>query len=314
MEAGAQPNEITLEVTYGAIANGYLTVAEYRWFFPDDAFERDGDPGIPLVFHLAGRTEPVETVIRANGYLLDRTWRGFYESQDLEPGDRLLIERVDEREYRITGVKVPDEERPVARDWARKSITRESVLKAIAEFDRDGRDEVLQRHRFRRALDYVVVHDDREYDSKALYGIAYGYEYPDERPIRERGLQGGKFVTMRLEKLGFEVRSLKAQAQARPEARAWIIRAGADGENEDVALAESVAVIGWSELGELDADVTREQLKERIRQTYGETREASLAAQASSIYRFIHDVHQGDIVVLPMQTHRRHVAVGIVEG
>ena len=45
---------------------------------------------------------------------------------------------------------------------------------------------------FGRALDYVVEYEGETFDAKALYGIAYGLQYPDEEPIRNRGLQGGR--------------------------------------------------------------------------------------------------------------------------
>jgi len=88
----------------------------------------------------------------------------------------------------------------------------------------------------------------------------------------------------------------------RDGARAWVIRAGRTGENEDVARSEGVALIGWSELGELSPQVSREELKARIRETFDEQRDASLSAQASSIHRFVNDVQIGDVVVLPLQT------------
>ena len=96
--------------------------------------------------------------------------------------------------------------------WRGKRITRESALAAIAQFDTDGPDETLAEHGFGPARDYVVVYDGKEYPSKALFGIAYGIEYPDEIPIRERGLQGGGLVLRRLRELGFEIRSLKSSA------------------------------------------------------------------------------------------------------
>src|SRR6185437_15356713 len=95
-------------------------------------------------------------------------------------------------------------------DWAEKPVARETVLAAMAEFDREGRDKTLRRHGFRRALDYFVLQEGREYDAKALYGIAYGIEYPGEEPIRNRGLQGGSAVNRRLEELGFEITSRRS--------------------------------------------------------------------------------------------------------
>jgi hypothetical protein len=96
--------------------------------------------------------------------------------------------------------------------------------------------------------------------------------------------------------------------------RAWIVRAGRDGQQEPLALDESVALIGWSDLGELNATLSRDDLKKMIAQTWGEQSERSLAAQAGQIYRFIHDIELGDLVVLPLKTEPNHVAVGRVLG
>jgi MoxR-like ATPase len=221
-----------------------------------------------------------------------------------------------------TGIHVwggPQSAKPqedVSRDWSRNPVSRDSVLAAIAEFDREGRDETLARHGFRRALDYVVVHEGNEYDSKALYGIAYGIEYPDEAPIRDRGLSGGTAVTRKLEALGFTIKRLRFPADAaltRPNARAWIIRAGREGENEDLARDHNIALIGWSELGPISAETTRDELKALIRGT-GEDRESSINAQASSIYRFIHELQDGDLVVLPLLRDRGKASIGVVDG
>ena len=61
-----------------------------------------------------------------------------------------------------------------------------------------------------------------------------------------------------------------------------MIRAGEHGEGEALALAESRTIIGWSELGPLTPEMTRDQLKERIQATYGENRTACLAQQPVS--------------------------------
>lgn len=202
-------------------------------------------------------------------------------------------------------------------EWSKKEISRESVLAAIAEFDRVGRDETLAFHGFRRALDYVVVLDDREYDSKALYAVAYGLQYPHDLPLREqRGFSGGVNLTRKLERLGFRVKKLRAQADAaltREGARAWIVRAGQQGENEDLAREQRIVLIGWSALGEIGPETTRNDLKALIRAT-GEEREASISAQAGSIFRFIHEMQVGDLVVLPLQRDRGKASVGVIEG
>lgn len=205
-------------------------------------------------------------------------------------------------------------------DWAALPVSRASVLAAIAEFDREGRDETLRRHGFRRALDYIVVHEGREYDAKALYGIAHAIEYPEEASLRTRGLQGGLEVNAKFEDLGLEVVSRKARTEP-PDVsgvgtggRVWLIRAGRDGRYEQLARGEGVCLIGWSELGAIPLDETREALKQRIQDEWGESRPASLASQAGQILRFVHDVAIGDLVVLPLRSAPGHVAVGRVTG
>jgi MoxR-like ATPase len=205
-------------------------------------------------------------------------------------------------------------------DWAALPVSRASVLAAMAEFDREGRDETLRRHGFRRALDYLVVHEGREYDAKALYGIAHAVEYPEEASLRTRGLQGGLEVNAKFAELGFEVVSKKARTEP-PDVsgvgtggRVWLIRAGRDGLYEQLAINEGVCLIGWSELGAIPSDETREALKQRIQDEWGESRPASLASQAGQVYRFVHDVAIGDLVVLPLRSALGHVAVGRVTG
>jgi hypothetical protein len=152
---------------------------------------------------------------------------------------------------------------PPPSDWSQKPVSRESVLAAMGEFDREGRNETLQRHGYRRALDYMVAVDGKEYDSKALYGIAYGIEYPDEEPIRNRGFQGGDPVVKRLEALGFSVESRKTsvdgsestrdRAALLDEAAAWLRSQGnRPSHNRDIARAIGITseqgfdrVYGW---------------------------------------------------------------------
>lgn len=213
----------------------------------------------------------------------------------------------------IAGWPTPDR----TEHWSGRNLRRDSVLAAIAEFDRNGRKQTLSNHGFGKALDYVVLHGGAEYDSKALYALAYGLQYPQDPPLREQpGFSGGIALVKAFEELGFRVKRLRAQADAaltREDARAWIVRAGRRGENEDLARDEHIVLIGWSELGEIGPDTSRERLKELVRAT-GEDRDASVNAQAGSIYRFIHEMQEGDLAVLPLQREPGRASVGIIES
>jgi hypothetical protein len=49
------------------------------------------------------------------------------------------------------------------------------VRQAVAEYDQLGQDEFLARHGFGPARAYLMILDDKSYDSKAILGVAYGY-------------------------------------------------------------------------------------------------------------------------------------------
>ncbi len=84
--------------------------------------------------------------------------------------------------------------------------SRDAVLAAIAEYDAIGRDEFLARHGFGQATRYLLEHNGRRYDSKAIAGVAHGIEHPDLGPLRSEDFSGGaSTVKPALEILGFRV-------------------------------------------------------------------------------------------------------------
>lgn len=79
---------------------------------------------------------------------------------------------------------------------ALKLSNREQVLAAIAEFDQIGREAFLRKYGYRPARQYVLVHNGREYDSKAIAGVAAGLSAYD--------FSGGMATVQKeLERLGF---------------------------------------------------------------------------------------------------------------
>lgn len=83
---------------------------------------------------------------------------------------------------------------------------REAVLEAIEEFDAVGRDEFLAKYGFGTARSYFLLYRGARYDSKAIAGVAHGYQHPTVGPLRSPDFSGGKdTVARRLRELGFEV-------------------------------------------------------------------------------------------------------------
>jgi len=88
---------------------------------------------------------------------------------------------------------------------ALSDITRDAVLQAIGECDRLGQDGFLARFGFDRARQYLLVHDGKRYDSKAIVGAAHGF-LRGERALTAGEFSGGEATIGRLlRRLGFTV-------------------------------------------------------------------------------------------------------------
>jgi 5-methylcytosine-specific restriction protein A len=86
-----------------------------------------------------------------------------------------------------------------------RDITRAAVLAAIDEYDRLGQDEFLVKYGFDRARSYLLIHNGKAYDSKAIVGVAHGF-LPGERALTARDFSGGEATVGRLLRgLGFTV-------------------------------------------------------------------------------------------------------------
>ena len=87
-----------------------------------------------------------------------------------------------------------------------KLTSREAVLQAIAEADRLGREEFLKKHGFGKARSYYLQVSGRQYDSKAIVAVAFGFQYPDAAPLTWKTFSGGDgAAALALRKLGFVV-------------------------------------------------------------------------------------------------------------
>lgn len=86
--------------------------------------------------------------------------------------------------------------------------SREAVLRAVREYDQLGQDRFLEAYGFGRSRTYVLRIDGRDYDSKAIVGVAFGYEHPERGVLRSdefSGGAGGAGAAAQLVRLGFEV-------------------------------------------------------------------------------------------------------------
>jgi len=93
----------------------------------------------------------------------------------------------------------------------------------------------------------------------------------------------------------------------------WLTRAGRNGEGENLALNEGLAVISWGELPDLSTVKSRDELAEICHRTYPEAKPNTVSNWAGQIWAFRERIQMGHLVVLPLKT-RNAVAIGKVTG
>lgn len=91
---------------------------------------------------------------------------------------------------------------------ALKDLTdRSAVISAIEECDRLGIAQFRSKYGFGSATKYSLIYKGRDYDVKAILGVAHGYQFPDLGPLKSWEFTSGTDTTLpKLRSLGFEVR------------------------------------------------------------------------------------------------------------
>ncbi|MER5399316.1 HNH endonuclease signature motif containing protein [Streptomyces sp. NPDC002599] len=89
---------------------------------------------------------------------------------------------------------------------APSEITRAGILRAIDEHDRLGVEAFRDTYGFRAAATYLLVHEGRQYDSKAIAGVAHKYDFGEPLKPSTPGFSGGlKAAVAWLRREGFTV-------------------------------------------------------------------------------------------------------------
>lgn len=143
----------------------------------------------------------------------------------------------------------------------RRLTSHGAVLAALRLHDELGAPEFLRRHGFGKSYRYQLVHNGREYDSKAVAGVAYGFQHPNEGALRSSEFSGGTSGAVYvLQRLGFGIQSQSPGAIATGSPRHCVAPAAAvasPAASTDPASAEvdlAIAVLAdvdsaWSPLG-----------------------------------------------------------------
>jgi restriction system protein len=95
--------------------------------------------------------------------------------------------------------------------------------------------------------------------------------------------------------------------------RAWMVRAGSDGEREEPALRDGIIAAGWLELDrDLAGVADREELRPIVEETYPGYSPRVIGNWVGQLWRLRHEMSIGDLVVMPRRA--RQLAIGRITG
>lgn len=84
--------------------------------------------------------------------------------------------------------------------------------------------------------------------------------------------------------------------------------------DDPLFLNQNLIAIGWEEMGDLSAiSTSRDAYKEKYIVAYPDAKKGSIATSAGMLYRFVHEVQEGDYVVFPSKIDRK-INIGVVES
>lgn len=94
----------------------------------------------------------------------------------------------------------------------------------------------------------------------------------------------------------------------------WGIHAGRTGEADTLFLKEKLIALGWSKMGDLSKIRSdREAFKAKVAETYPSAKPGAIPNKAGQLFRFVHEMKEGDVAVYPSK-HDRMVHIGRVSG
>ncbi|MBF4549907.1 CBS domain-containing protein [Pseudoclavibacter sp. VKM Ac-2888] len=96
--------------------------------------------------------------------------------------------------------------------------------------------------------------------------------------------------------------------------RAWLVRAGRDGEREAYALGDGRTIAGWEELPDLTGVDSKRGIRAAIEATYPDESNALVGNWTGQLDRFINQMAIGDIVAMPRKGEDKVIALGRIES
>jgi restriction system protein len=98
------------------------------------------------------------------------------------------------------------------------------------------------------------------------------------------------------------------------ETNLWGIHAGKSGDADTLFHKKNCIAIGWTKMGDLSKlSANREAFKARVAEVYPDKKPGAIPNNAGQIFRFVHEIKPGDLVVYPSKRDRQ-IHLGRIEG
>ncbi len=96
--------------------------------------------------------------------------------------------------------------------------------------------------------------------------------------------------------------------------KVWVMRAGTYGEDEEFALAQGMALIGFRNVSDLSKYRSVETISEALKSADKAPNKDRADTQARQLWAFSRQAEVGDTVVLPLKTQPGQIALGTLSG
>ena len=88
----------------------------------------------------------------------------------------------------------------------------------------------------------------------------------------------------------------------------WGIHAGKTGDADTLFLKKKCVALGWAKMGNLSSLKDRDAFKEAVAKAYPESKPGAIPNNAGQLFRFVHEMKSGDLVVYPSKLdHQIHI-------
>jgi len=93
----------------------------------------------------------------------------------------------------------------------------------------------------------------------------------------------------------------------------WLIRAGKNGQREQLALEKNVSVVDWGEMPDLSNITTKEQMESLFKKQSPGSPQSRVSNYVGQLWAFRDRIKQGDLVALPLKGSPA-IAIGKITG